>query len=126
MGRVVLLMGPECLGSISNHSVLLHQNTSQTSTRSITINFKWLGVVRLGQHWGCCQMLPQGMKGIFTLLAPLKFDSLLQQFSHWLGNSGEIRNKSSIIPCQSQKTPNLLHCSRGFPVHYLLYLLRIN
>src|SRR5688500_6323213 len=47
MCRVVLFMGPKCPRSISNHSVLLHQDTSQTSTRSITINFKWLGVVRL-------------------------------------------------------------------------------
>ena len=66
------------------------------------------------------------MKGILTLLVPIIFDLFLQQFSHWLGNSGEIRNKSSIIPCQSQKTPNLPHCSRGFPIHHLLYLLRIN
>ena len=66
------------------------------------------------------------MKGIFTLLAPIILDSLLQQFSHWLGNSGEIRNKSSIIPCQSQKTPNLPHCGRRVPIHYFLYLLRIN
>ena len=32
-------------------------------------------------------MLPQGMEGTFTLLAPLKFDSLLQQFSHWFGGT---------------------------------------
>jgi hypothetical protein len=126
MRRVVLLMGPECSGSISNDSVILHQDTSQSRTRSITINFKWLGVVRLSQHWGCCQMLPQSMKGILALLAPIILDSFLQQFSHWFGNPGEIRNKSSIIPCQFQKTPNLLHCSRGFPIHHLLHLLRIN
>jgi hypothetical protein len=101
MCRVVLLMGSECSGSISNYSVILHQDTSHSSTRSITINFKWLGVVRLSQHWGCCQMLPQSVEGILALLAPIILDSLLQQFSHWFGNSGEIRNKSPIIPCQS-------------------------
>src|SRR5688572_29912271 len=77
MCRVVLLMGPKCSGSISNHSVILHQDTPQSSTGSITINFKWLGVVRLSQHWGYCQMLPQSMTGIFTLLAPIILDSLL-------------------------------------------------
>jgi hypothetical protein len=66
------------------------------------------------------------MKGILTLLAPIILDSLLRQFSHWFGNSGEIWNESSIIPCQSQKTPNLSHCGRRFPIRYLLYLLRIN
>jgi hypothetical protein len=66
------------------------------------------------------------MKGILTFLAPFILDSFLQQFSHWLGNPGEIRNKSPIIPCQSQKTTDLPYCGRGFPIHHFLDILRTN
>jgi hypothetical protein len=47
MRGVVLLMGPECSGGISNDSIVLHQDTSQSSTGSIAINLKRFGVVRL-------------------------------------------------------------------------------
>jgi hypothetical protein len=47
MCGVVLLMGPECSRGISNDSVVLHQDTSQTSAGSIAINLKWFGVIRL-------------------------------------------------------------------------------
>jgi hypothetical protein len=47
MCGVVLLMGSECSGGISNDSVVLHQDTSQSSTGSITINLKGFSVVRL-------------------------------------------------------------------------------
>jgi hypothetical protein len=63
-------------------------------------------------------MLPQGVKCIFTLLTQFILCSLVQQFCHGLCNSGEVKNESSIIPGQSQKTPNLAdHCG-WLPIHY--------
>jgi hypothetical protein len=66
------------------------------------------------------------VKGILTFLAPFIFDSFLQQFSHGFGNTGEIQNKSLIIPCQSQETTDLSYCGRRFPIHHFLHLLWIN
>jgi hypothetical protein len=70
--------------------------------------------------------LPQCMEGIFALLTPNKLGFFLQQFSYGLRNSREIRNESSVIISQSQKTLNLTDSSWWLPVHHLLHLIRIN
>jgi hypothetical protein len=71
-------------------------------------------------------MLPQGVEGIFTFLTPFEFCSLLQQLCHRLRNSREIWNESTIIPSQSQKTPNLTDSRGWLPIHHLLHLIQIN
>jgi hypothetical protein len=71
-------------------------------------------------------MLPQGVESIFALLIPIKLGSFLQQFSHGLHNSREVRNESSIITGQSQKALNLMDNCWWLLVHHLLHFIRIN
>jgi hypothetical protein len=44
---IILLMSPKCSGCISNDPVVLNKNTTQASSRSITIDIKRLSVVWL-------------------------------------------------------------------------------
>jgi hypothetical protein len=47
MGWVVLFMISECSGCISNDPVVLHKNTTKSSSRSIAIDIKRLGIIWL-------------------------------------------------------------------------------
>jgi hypothetical protein len=47
MGWIVLLMISECSGCISNDPVVLHKNTTKSSSRSITIDIKKPGIIWL-------------------------------------------------------------------------------
>jgi hypothetical protein len=45
MGWIVLLMIPKCSGCISNDPVVLHKNTTKSSSGSITIDIERLGII---------------------------------------------------------------------------------
>jgi hypothetical protein len=77
MCRIVLFMTSECSRCISNHSVVLHKHTTKSDSRSITIDIKRFGNVRLSQNWGNSEMCSEGVECIFTFLILGEFNSFL-------------------------------------------------
>src|SRR5688572_25503529 len=73
-----------------------------------------------------CYQILQLIKTLLAFLIPLKFSSFLQKRCHGLSNLRKSFNKSPIISCESQETPNLRNCSGHSPLHYLLYFSRIH
>jgi hypothetical protein len=77
MSRIVLFMSSECSRCISNHSVVLHKHATKSDSRSITIDVKRFGNIRLSQDWGSNEMCSEGVKCILTFLIPGEFNSFL-------------------------------------------------
>jgi hypothetical protein len=77
MGRIVLLMSPECSRCISNHLVVLQKHTTKSDSRSITIDVKRFGNIRLSQNWGSSEMCSESVECIFAFLIPGEFNSFL-------------------------------------------------
>jgi hypothetical protein len=53
--------------------------------------------VGLSQYGRGGEKLPQSEKSLFTIFTPIELGILLKEFSHWLGNLGEIWNESVIV-----------------------------
>jgi hypothetical protein len=47
MGRIILLMSPECSRCISDHSVVLHKHTTKSDSRSRNIDVERFGYIWL-------------------------------------------------------------------------------
>jgi hypothetical protein len=75
----------------------LHQYSSNTHARCITIHIKQFLDVELSQHKHCGEELLQSEKSFFTLLALFELGFLLQELGHRLGDLGEVWDELVII-----------------------------
>jgi hypothetical protein len=82
--------------------------------------------VRLCQHRRCSQQLLQGLERFIMLCNLDKFLLFLQKISDGFGNFGEVRNISTIVASQAEKTVNLMHNPWRLPIQYLSNLARIH
>ena len=73
MGKVISLMLIELTRNISNHSTVLHQNTTKTLSRSITENNIVSSNGRKSENWSKNETVLQFLKVMFTLIVPFKF-----------------------------------------------------
>ena len=78
MGRIIFFMSLELTRSIGHYSAFLHEDTAQTDARSIAIDIKALGNIRLSKNWSSSETILKGLKGFFTGWGLLKLDPILQ------------------------------------------------
>jgi hypothetical protein len=78
---------------------ILHQHSSNTHARCITIHIERLLNVGLSQYRCSSEVLLQSEKGLLLLHGPFEFRFLLQELGHRLGDLGEVWNESAIISC---------------------------
>lgn len=89
MCKVVVFIGLQLLGSIRNHLTMLHKNTTQTNTRSITVDLKASSIIGEDQYSGDHESTLQLEKTLFTFGVPIKESSLLSETSQRNGNTRE-------------------------------------
>src|SRR5688572_2034991 len=126
MSGVVQFMLTQLTRCIGDHMSFLHEHTSKSLATCFTINVKSLLQIWHNQYWWRHQSLLQLIKAFLALLIPLEFSSFFQKRCHRLSNFREPFNKSPIISCESQETPNLSNYSGYAPRHYLLDFSRIH
>jgi hypothetical protein len=126
MSRITLLMVLQLTGCISNDPPTLHQNTTESLSRGITIDHKVFLDVRQGKHRSSGELLFQSQKALLTLGHPLKLVGLLQQVGHELCYLGEILNETAIVTGQPKKTLDISHIAGLLPLFHSLNLGGIN
>ena len=126
MSGVVLLIGLQLARGISNNFLLLHQHCAKTLERGITKDLVRLGFIRRSQNWSSNQFLFQSVESNITLRRPNVLDVLLEKIRERLRDLRKVFNESSAIACKTEKTAELLHVLRRFPIHNCRHLLRIH
>ena len=126
MSGVVLLIRLQLARCISNNFLLLHQYYAKTLERGITKDLIRFGFIRWSQNWSSDQFLFQSVESNVTLRRPNVIDVLLEKIRERLRDLRKVFNESSAIACETEKTVELLHVLRRFPIHNCRHLLRIH
>jgi hypothetical protein len=126
VGQVALLMVLQLSGCISYDSPTLHQNTTKSLSRGITIDHEVFLDARQGKHRSSGELLFQGLEALLVLGRPLKLVGLLQQVGHGLGCLGEILNETAIVTSQPKKNADISHIEGLLPLFHSLNLGGIN
>jgi hypothetical protein len=87
----------QLVGCIGNDSPILHQNTTKSLSRCITIDHEVLSDIRQGKNRSGGKLLFQSLETELTLGCPLKFIGLLQEVGHGLGYLREVLDESAIV-----------------------------
>jgi starvation-inducible outer membrane lipoprotein len=85
MGWVALLMVLQLSGCIGNDPSTLHQNTTESMSRCITIDHEVFLDIGQGKNRCGGKLLLQRLEVVLALGRPFKLISLLQQVGHGLG-----------------------------------------
>ena len=126
MSGVVLLIRLQLARGINNNFLLLHQYCAKTLERGITKDLVRLGFIRRSQNWSSDQLLFQSVESNITLRIPNVHDMLLKKIRERLRDLRKVFNESSVIAFETEKTAELLHVLRRFPIHNCRHLLRIH
>ena len=62
-----------------------------------------------GENMSRGKKLLQSLESFFTSRTPYKLDIFLEQFGHWLGYFGEVRDEAPIITSKTKELMNLMH-----------------
>ena len=98
----------------------------KTLERGITKDLVRLGFIRRSENWSSDQFLFQSVESNVTLRRPNVLDVLLEKIRERLRDLRKVFNESSAIACETEKTTELLHVLRRFPIHNCRHLLRIH
>jgi hypothetical protein len=104
----------------------LHEDTTKSSARSITVNIEGLYDVQLCQHRRCSYQLLQGLERFITLCIPDKFLLFLQKISDGFDNLAEVCNKSEIVASQAEEAADLMHSPWQLLIQHLSNLVWIH
>src|ERR1044072_2079720 len=101
--------------------MMLHQHTTQSLVRGITVNLIWLVFLRQSQNWcGGLLFIPL-LVAFFAVLRPSEWLVLSSQLCQGSRDLGKPFNEASIVSSQPKETPYLCHRLRPFPSPHSLH-----
>ncbi|MFS7976364.1 hypothetical protein Hanom_Chr10g00891611 [Helianthus anomalus] len=101
--RIILLVNLQLSRSISYQIVALHQHTSKTLNRSVTIDHKIFCTIWWGQNRCTAEFLFQQLESILLFRSPRIHNTFLCQRGKRLRDLREILDKFAIIPSETKK-----------------------
>ena len=104
----------------SNRMPILHQDNSNSYTRSITFHQKRFGKIRQGKYWITAHYLFQLLKNIFSLLTPTEC-TLLSQICQGCSIPGVSFDKSAILVTKANEASQFNEVPWAGPFQYGLY-----
>ncbi|MFS7903493.1 hypothetical protein Hanom_Chr01g00024701 [Helianthus anomalus] len=99
MGCIVLLVDLEMSGCVSYNLVPLHENTTKTKVRSITIDNEVVVSVGQSENRSIAKHLLEGLKGRLLRSSPHKRLVFMSKSGKRHSDFRESFDKSSIIAC---------------------------
>src|ERR1044072_2446594 len=101
--------------------MMLHQHTTQSLVRGITVNLIWLVLLRQSQNWCGGWLLLHLLEALFAVLRPSEWLVLPRQLFQGSRALGEPFNEASIVSSQPKETSYLCHRLRPCPSHHRLH-----
>ena len=126
MSRIPLFILFQLSWCISYNLLILHQHSTQTHPRCITIYYKLSFFQRKTLNRCSNKLLLQFLETVLALLWPNELLVLLCQLCHRWCNLRESLYKVPVIACQPKKTPHLWGVPWPRPISHRFHLGRIH
>lgn len=99
----------QIFAEVSNGFIILHQNTTNANSTSVTIKLNNLTKIWKLQQWHVSKIVLQSGKP-HVFFFPVKHHNFLHQLVQRRSNGMEIFDEAAIEICKAKKTPHLYDC----------------